>query len=188
MAARDARGFSMLELLSVLVIVGVLTAHLVAGYRSAILRAKATATVQELTTIRIGLLLFEADCGGLPSWTQPGGDPGLCYAPTYAVGRWHGPYLRSWPATTPLGGRVVYMGQGGTSDVEPPLLRVDGLSAEKARLLGGMAANAFGPAGRAGRGGTSFDRGSVTSIVGTPGNVAGGSPAAETERRVGGGH
>jgi prepilin-type N-terminal cleavage/methylation domain-containing protein len=138
------RGFSLLELCAVLVIVGVLVTFSVAAYRREILRAKAAATIQELTQIRLALIRFEADCGGLPPWSKRGGDPGLCYAPAYASGTWGGPYLDRWSGTTPLGGVVVYQARGGPSDVAPASLSVDGLSSDETGVLSPMLDQTFG--------------------------------------------
>ena len=141
---RGERGFTLVETAGLLVVVAILASMMYTGYRHYVIRARAAATVQLLTLIQIAMIRFEADCGGLPRWDGSIGDPGLCYAPADVRDRWGGPYLNSWPQTTPLGGTVVYTGIADSTGESPPQLSVAGLSPQDAEVLSNLARDAFG--------------------------------------------
>jgi general secretion pathway protein G len=137
------RGWTLTELAATLAVLGILGALGYAEYGRYVMRAKAIATVEQLTVVRIAMIRFEGDCGMRPMPSADGGDPGLSHAPAVPVAGWEGPYLDSWPGTTPLGGHVLYMA-AGPSPGETAALRVDGLSAVAADMLFQTARTTFG--------------------------------------------
>jgi general secretion pathway protein G len=103
---RSSRGFTLVELLLVLVILGVLAAIVIPKFSGRTQQAKIQATVTQISTFRTALDAFEVDNGYYPKGRS--GLQDLIVMPRDAQ-NWRGPYLQSdrIPAD-PWGGEYSY--------------------------------------------------------------------------------
>lgn len=95
------RGFTLLELLLVLVILGVLAALVVPKFVGRGEDARKTRAESDINAISTALETYEVDNGGFPDSLDA-----LMTAPASAD-KWHGPYLRRDPMD-PWGNEYVY--------------------------------------------------------------------------------
>ncbi len=85
-------GFTLVELLLVLVILGILAAIVIPKFSGRTEQAKEQAAVTQISTFRTALDAFEVDTGGYPKGRN--GLQDLIVAPR-DVQNWRGPYLQS---------------------------------------------------------------------------------------------
>jgi general secretion pathway protein G len=86
------RGFTLVELLLVLVILGILAAIVVPKFGGRTEQARQTAAVTQISTFGTALNAFEVDTGSYPRGSD--GLQQLLVQPQDVTG-WHGPYLMS---------------------------------------------------------------------------------------------
>ncbi len=106
--ARLARGFTLMELLLVMIILTILAALVVPNFVGRSKKAQITAAKTDISNIGLALDLFEQECGRYPS-SQEGlaalrtspGDP-----------KWAGPYLKTDVPLDPWGHAYVYRSPG----------------------------------------------------------------------------
>jgi len=139
--AAHPRGFSLVELLVVVALIGILAATSMLNARSVLVTVQVQATASNLGVIQNALRAVSADCGTLPRWAAAT-DPGLMFQAAWAAGCWKGPYLNNWLTTTPLGGSFLYVGTAG----RPPSLRVAGVTLDAAQRLAAKIQSQFGAA------------------------------------------
>ena len=102
---RGERGFTLVELLLVLVILGILAAIVVPKFGGRTEQARITAAVTQISTFGTALNAFEVDTGSYPR-----GEDGLrqlLVAPADVTG-WRGPYLMSDIPLDPWGHAYIY--------------------------------------------------------------------------------
>jgi len=104
-----AGGFSLIELLLVLVILATLTAIVVPKFTKRSEQAKVTSAAVEISQIEVALDAFEVDCGRYPTTEE--GLGALLQQPSNADG-WHGEYLKRGIPQDPWGNPYVYRQPG----------------------------------------------------------------------------
>ena len=114
------KGFTLVELMVVVAIIGVLAAVLVPQVSRMVDRARVSATSAELNAISLAMNVYLADVGSYPPTNcdrgRPwGADVGLvdrgAVHPSH-LASWNGPYLKEWPRRTAWGGIVGCAAQG----------------------------------------------------------------------------
>lgn len=112
---RKARGFTLLELLVVVAIIGLLVAYVGPRYVSQIGKSEAAAARAQIEALARALDTFRLDTGHYPSATQ-----GLAALRERPAGetRWNGPYLQKDVPTDPWGKPYVYRMPGAKGDFD----------------------------------------------------------------------
>jgi general secretion pathway protein G len=121
--AGRGHGFTLLELLVVIVILGLLAAYVAPRYFSQIGKSEATVARAQIEAFEKALDQFRLDVGRYPS-TQEGLNA-LMSRPGDAS-KWAGPYLKKAVPTDPWGRPYVYRSPGSKGDFELVSLGKDG--------------------------------------------------------------
>src|SRR5690625_3316093 len=117
---RSQSGFTLLEVLVVVVIIGVLAALVGPAIMNRVDSAREVAAQQQIESLRLALENYRLDAGRYPTteqgladlWEQPSLPP--------IPGTWNGPYLQKEPRLDPWGKAYVYQhfSQDGTASYE----------------------------------------------------------------------
>lgn len=108
-------GFTLLELLVVMVIIGLLTGYVGPKYFAQVGKSEIKATRAQIDALEKALDQYRLDVGKYPTteqgltalFTQPGNEP-----------KWQGPYLKKAPPPDPWGNAYIYKSPGEHSDVD----------------------------------------------------------------------
>jgi general secretion pathway protein G len=126
-AARHAslhpRGFTLLELLVVMVIIGLLAAYVAPRYFSQVGRSEVRAAQAQIAALRSALDTYRLDVGAYPSTEQ--GLAALTVRPPN-TSRWNGPYLQRAVPLDPWGKPYQYRSPGEHGDFDLLSLGKDG--------------------------------------------------------------
>jgi general secretion pathway protein G len=120
--SKTSRGFTLIELMLVIVIIGVLAAMVIPSFAGRAERARLTAAKTDITA-RLGtaLDLYEQDTGAYPTTSE--GLKALIKAPEGITG-WHGPYLKGGEDVPldPWGRPYVYKCPGSQNETSYDLM------------------------------------------------------------------
>ncbi|NMB42038.1 MAG: prepilin-type N-terminal cleavage/methylation domain-containing protein [Firmicutes bacterium] len=130
------KGFTLVELLTVVAIIAILVAVVAPNLFRAIEKSKVTAVVADYMNIKTATLAYYSDTGNWPvgnSGDNSDTDPGFVKQ-NPNVDNWNGPYLESWPVKNPWGKNYVFVEE---NDLFGPArcLRVDGVPETAAESL-----------------------------------------------------
>lgn len=113
---RADRGFTLLELLVVMVIIGLLVGYVAPNYFSAVGKSEAKAARAQMDSLQKALVAYRLDVGRYPDTSQ--GLNALHVKPAGVRG-WQGPYMSKAVPSDPWGHAYVYRqpGQQGEYDL-----------------------------------------------------------------------
>lgn len=112
---RSHRGFTLLELLVVMVIIGLLAAYVGPKYFSQVGKSEVKTTRAQIVGFEKALQQYRLDVGRFPSTEQ--GLQALVSKPA-TVAKWDGPYLEKTLPLDPWGNPYVYVSPGEHGDVD----------------------------------------------------------------------
>lgn len=121
--ARSA-GFTLLELLVVIVIIGLLAAYVGPKYFSQLGKSEVTVTRAQIEAFEKSLDTYRLDVGRYPTTEESLN--ALMTAPPTAAGKWNGPYLKKGVPLDPWGHPYQYRAPGTKGDYEIVSLGKDG--------------------------------------------------------------
>ena len=106
MSMNRRQGFTLLELLVVVLIIGLLTGIVAPRFLAHIQRSEVTAAKAQIDALDKALQAYRIDMGRYPSDGE--GLRSLVVAPASGEGRWRGPYLKGDLPLDPWGSAYVY--------------------------------------------------------------------------------
>jgi len=107
---RRTRGFTLLELLVVMVIIGLLAAYVAPRYFSQVGRSEVRSAQAQIASLRSALDTYRLDMGAYPSTEQGLGV--LTARPAANAAKWNGPYLQRAVPADPWGKPYQYRSPG----------------------------------------------------------------------------
>ncbi|MBL8500132.1 MAG: type II secretion system major pseudopilin GspG [Nitrosomonas sp.] len=113
--AKAVRGFTLLELLVVMVIIGLLAAYVGPKYFSQVGKSEIKMAQAQIDALEKALHQYRLDVGSYPGTEQ--GLTALVTRPNNEV-RWQGPYLSKLPPADPWGRPYVYKYPGERSEFD----------------------------------------------------------------------
>lgn len=111
----NSRGFTLMELLVVVVIIGLLVALVAPRYFQQIGKSERTAAMSQIDALRKAVDTYRMDTGHFPATEQ--GLSALTVKPD-AEDKWNGPYLQKQAPLDPWGNGYVYRTPGTDGDYD----------------------------------------------------------------------
>jgi general secretion pathway protein G len=124
MVGKAAKGFTLLELLVVIVIIGLLAAYVGPKYFSQLGKSEVTVAKAQIEAFEKSLDTFRLDVGRYPSTEE--GLAVLLTPPANAGTKWNGPYLKKGVPPDPWGRAYQYKAPGSKAEFEITSLGKDG--------------------------------------------------------------
>jgi general secretion pathway protein G len=121
---RGAAGFTLLELLVVIVIIGLLAAYVGPKYFSQLGKSEVTIAKAQIEAFEKSLDTYRLDVGRYP--TSEEGLAALLAAPASAGAKWNGPYLKKGVPPDPWGHPYQYRAPGSKGEYDILSLGKDG--------------------------------------------------------------
>jgi len=121
--ARDSAGFTLLELLVVIVIIGLLAGLVAPRYFDQVGKSNTKIANAQINSLEKALDQFRLDVGAYPTTEQ--GLPALFVKPN-GVEKWQGPYLKKPVPPDPWGRSYRYKSPGDHGDYDLASLGADG--------------------------------------------------------------
>jgi general secretion pathway protein G len=121
---RRSTGFTLLELLVVIVIIGLLAAYVGPKYFSQLGKSEVTVTKAQIEAFEKSLDTYRLDVGRYPTTEE--GLAALLAAPPTAGAKWNGPYLKKGVPPDPWGRPYQYKAPGAKAEYEIVSLGKDG--------------------------------------------------------------
>ncbi len=115
-ARLPSRGFTLLELLVVIVIIGLLAAYVGPKYFAQLGKSEVTVAKAQMESFEKSLDTYRLDVGRYPTTEE--GMAALMAAPATAATKWNGPYLKKAVPLDPWGNAYVYRSPGAKADYE----------------------------------------------------------------------
>ena len=109
-------GFTLLELLVVIVIIGLLAAYVGPKYFAQLGKSEVTVAKAQMEAFEKSLDTFRLDVGRYPTTEE--GMAALMTAPPTAAAKWNGPYLKKSVPADPWGHPYQYRSPGAKSEYE----------------------------------------------------------------------
>ncbi len=110
-----SRGFTLLELLVVMVLIGLLVGYVGPRYFSQIGKSEAKAARAQIDALEKAVEQYRIDTGKFPSTDQ---GLSVLFVRPASEPRWQGPYLKKAPPMDPWGNPYVYRTLGADGDFE----------------------------------------------------------------------
>lgn len=123
-AVKNNRGFTLLELLVVIVIIGLLAAYVGPKYFSQLGKSEVTVAKAQMESFEKSLDTYRLDVGRYPTTEE--GLQALIAAPATAGVKWNGPYLKKGVPLDPWGNAYAYRAPGARGEYEILSLGKDG--------------------------------------------------------------
>ena len=123
-ATRHARGFTLLELLVVIVIIGLLAAYVGPKYFAQLGKSEVTVAKAQIEAFEKSLDTYRLDVGRYPTTEE--GLGALRVAPPAAGTRWNGPYLKKAVPLDPWGHAYQYRAPGSKGEYDIVSMGKDG--------------------------------------------------------------
>ena len=115
-ARAHSKGFTLLELLVVIVIIGLLAAYVGPKYFAQLGKSEVTVAKAQLESFEKSLDTYRLDVGRYPTTEE--GMAALMAAPAAAGAKWNGPYLKKAVPPDPWGNPYVYRSPGAKAEYE----------------------------------------------------------------------
>ena len=115
-ARQHSAGFTLLELLVVIVIIGLLAAYVGPKYFAQLGKSEVTVAKSQMESFEKSLDTYRLDVGRYPSSEE--GMAALMVAPATAATKWNGPYLKKAVPLDPWGNAYVYRSPGAKAEYE----------------------------------------------------------------------
>ncbi len=116
MQPRRQSGFTLLELLVVIVIIGLLAAYVGPKYFSQLSKSEVTVARAQMEAFEKSLDTYRLDLGRYPTTEE--GIAALMTAPASAGAKWNGPYLKKAAPSDPWGHPYQYRSPGAKGEYE----------------------------------------------------------------------
>ena len=112
----NSAGFTLLELLVVIVIIGLLAAYVGPKYFSQLGKSEVTIAKAQIEAFEKSLDTFRLDVGRYPTTEE--GMNALMVAPPALAAKWNGPYLKKGIPQDPWGHPYIYRAPGAKAEYE----------------------------------------------------------------------